>query len=40
MTRIEIANSIAVYAATGVCCGIAFASSLMTVGAKVWRERD
>jgi len=39
MTPTEIANWIAVYAATGICCGFAMVLSVSTVGKELYRER-
>ena len=39
MTATEINNWIAVYAATGICCAIAFSLSVATVATELVRER-
>lgn len=39
MTPHEIANWISVYAATGICCAIAFSLSIATVATELYRER-
>ena len=39
MTQAEIANWIAVYAATGICCAFALILSVTTVGCELIRER-
>ena len=39
MTQAEIANWIAVYAATGICCAFAMMLSVSTVGYDLYRER-
>ena len=38
MTQTEIANWIAVYAATGICCAFAMVLSVSTVGYELYRE--
>ena len=39
MTATEINNWIAVYAATGICCALAFSLSVATVATELVRER-
>jgi len=39
MTTTELANWMAIYAATGLCCMFAFALSVTTVGIEVIREK-
>lgn len=39
MTQIELANWLAVYAATGICCAFAMIMSVSTVGYELYRER-
>ena len=39
MTPMEIANWVSIYAATGICCAIAFALSVGTIAAELYRER-
>jgi hypothetical protein len=40
LTANEINNWIAIYAATAICCGLAFVLSVSTVGTEVWKERS
>ena len=40
MTQLELANWIALYAAAGLCCAIAFALAWAATLAEVYRERS
>ena len=39
MTQTELANWLAVYAATGICCAFAMIMSVATVAYELYRER-
>ena len=40
LTRVEMANWAALYAATALCCAIALALSIIGAGVQIFRERS
>lgn len=39
MSEAEIANWVALYSATGLCCGIAMLLSVLVLSRRLWREK-